>query len=476
MRYQMLINGEWVDAIGGETWDVVNPANEQPIATVPFGDERDANAAIEAAAAAQPKWAAMTAHERGRILRDVADAIRTQLDDLAPIMTRECGKPLAESRGEWGACADLFEWMGEEGKRAYGRMIPARKPGKRLLSLPEPVGVVATITAWNFPSYLPARKWSGALAAGCTVVGRPSELTPMSAMALVNVMHEAGMPPGVMNLVNGKPAEMGQAFLDHPSIAKISFTGSQRVGQILMRGAAEQIKKLGMELGGSAPVIIFDDVDIAQAAQQAVIAKYRNNGQVCISPTRFYVHQPVMEEFLAEAKAAADALVLGDGLQEGVTNGPLINAAGLEKVSSFVQDAVNKQATVVTGGQRPAGFDVGYFYEPTILTNVTPLMRISCDEVFGPVMAVTAFESVEEALTLANDTPYGLAAYAMTRDMSRAVQVYEGLKFGIVGVNDMVPATAEAPFGGMKESGFGREGSLEGLYEYMDRKFVSIGL
>jgi succinate-semialdehyde dehydrogenase/glutarate-semialdehyde dehydrogenase len=471
----MLINGAWVDAHSGGTWDVMNPATGERIATVPFGDEADAYQAIEAARQAQPVWAGMTAYERGAILQRTAALIRERLDSLAPIMTRESGKPINEARGEWNAAADLFEWFAEEGKRAYGRVIPARKPGKRLLSLPEPVGVVATITAWNFPAYLPARKWSGALAAGCTVVGRPSELTPMSAMALVNIMHEAGMPPGVMNLINGQPAEQGQAFLQSPHVDKISFTGSQRVGQILMRGAADRIKKLSLELGGSAPVLIFDDADVESAAQQAVAAKFRNSGQVCISPTRFYVQRGVYDDFLAAAKGYTEKLVVGDPLDARVTNGPLVTAAGLEKVQTFVKDAVDKHATVVTGGQRPDGLAAGYFYQPTILTGVTPLMRISCDEVFGPVMAVKPFETLDEALALANDTPYGLAGYAMTRDLARAVRVYEGLKFGIVGINDLVPATAEGPFGGVKESGYGREGSQEGLTEYMVTKFVSIG-
>ena len=417
----------------------------------------------------------MTAYERGGILRDIADSLRSRADELAPIMTAECGKPLGEALGEWGACADLFDWFAEEGKRAYGRTIPARKAGKRLLSLPQPLGVVATITAWNFPAYLLARKWAGALAAGCTVVGRPSELTPMSAMALVNVMLEAGVPPGVVNLVNGEPQEMGAAIMSDPRVQKVSFTGSQRVGQMLMRGAAAGIKKLSLELGGSAPVLVFADTDMDYAAQQGVMAKFRNNGQVCISPTRFYVEQPALEDFLEAAKRETDKLVLGDGMNAGVTNGPMVSAAGRDKVEQFVDDAIAKRASLVAGGGRP-DIERGYFYRPTVLTDVTADMRIGCDEVFGPVMAVSAFASVDEALRLANDTPYGLAGYVMTNDLSTATRVYEGLEFGIVGVNDMVPATAEGPFGGTKTSGFGREGSVEGLYEYMDQKFVSIGL
>ena len=475
MRFKMLIDGEWTDASDGVTWAVINPATEKKVADVPFGGADEASRAISAAEAALPRWKGMTAYDRGQILRDIADAIRAQVDRLAPIMTAECGKPLGEAAGEWGACADLFDWFAEEGKRAYGRAIPARKPGKRLLSLPQPLGVVATITAWNFPAYLLARKWAGALAAGCTIVGRPSELTPMSAMALVNVMVEAGLPKGVVNLINGDPQVMGDAIMSDPRVRKVSFTGSQRVGQILMRQAAQGIKKLGMELGGSAPVLVFADSDIAWAAQQGVMAKFRNNGQVCISPTRFYVEGPALEEFLDCARIETEKLVVGNGMDSGVTNGPMVSRAGLDKVESFVKDALEKKAALVTGGGRPP-IGQGYFYRPTVLTDVTASMQLGCDEVFGPVMAVNTFSTLEEALQMANDTPYGLAGYAMTKDLSTATRVYEGLEFGIVGVNDMVPATAEAPFGGTKNSGFGREAGQEGLYEYMDQKFVSIGL
>ncbi len=475
MRFKMLIDGEWTDASDGASWTVINPATEKKVADVPFGGADEASRAISAAESALPRWKGTTAYERGQILRDIADAIRAQVEQLAPIMTAECGKPLDEARGEWGACADLFDWFAEEGKRAYGRAIPASKPGKRLLSLPQPLGVVATITAWNFPAYLLARKWAGALAAGCTIVGRPSELTPMSAMALVSVMVEAGLPKGVVNLINGDPQVMGETIMSDPRVRKVSFTGSQRVGQILMRQAAQGIKKLGMELGGSAPVLLFADCDIAWAAQQGVMAKFRNNGQVCISPTRFYVEQPALEEFLDCVRVETEKLVVGNGMDAGVTTGPMVSRAGRDKVESFVKDALEKKAALVTGGGRPP-IEHGYFYQPTVLTDVTATMQLGCDEVFGPAMAVNTFSTVDEALQMANDTPYGLAGYVMTKDLSTATRVYEGLEFGIVGVNDMVPATAEAPFGGTKTSGFGREAGQEGLYEYMDQKFVSIGL
>lgn len=476
MHYKMLIDGAWVDAGNGRTWRVMNPATETEVAQVPFGDASDAYAAIEAARNAQPLWAEMTAYERGAILGRVAELIRGRLDELAPIMTRECGKPLAEARDEWTATASVFEWFAEEGKRAYGRIIPASKPGKRLLAIPAPVGVVATITAWNFPAFLPARKWAAALAAGCSVVGRPSELTPMTAMGLANMMVEAGVPAGAFNLVNGDPEAMGAAFLESPLVDKVSFTGSQRVGQILVRGAAERIKRLALELGGSAPVLVFPDVDVEAAASQAVRAKFRNSGQVCISPSRFFVHRDVFGEFQEASEAAVGALVVGDGMEEGVTMGPLVTAAGREKVAAFVQDAVARGGKVVAGGGRPTGLHNGFFYQPTILTDVTPLMRIGCEEVFGPVMPLTPFNTFEEAIRLANDTPYGLAAYVLARDMATAVRVYEKLEAGVIGVNDMVPATAEGPFGGVKQSGFGREGGEEGLQEYLETKFVSIAL
>ncbi len=475
MIYKMLIDGRWTDAADGATWQVVNPATEAPIADVPFGGAEETTRAITAAHEARPRWAGMTAYERCAILRDIADALRARVDELAPIMTAECGKPLGEAAGEWGACADLFDWFAEEGKRAYGRTIPARKPGKRLLVIPQPVGVVATITAWNFPAYLLARKWAGALAAGCAIVGRPSELTPLSAMALVNVMVEAGLPPGVVNLINGEPQIMGETILRDPRVNKLSFTGSQRVGQLLMRQAANGIKKLSLELGGSAPVLVFADADMDWAAQQGVIAKFRNNGQVCISPTRFYVEQPALEDFLDAVKNETEKLVVGDGMLAHVTNGPMVSGAGRDKVEQFVDDALAKRASLVAGGGRPP-IENGYFYQPTVLTDVTTDMQIGCDEVFGPVMAVSAFSTIDEALQLANDSPYGLAGYVLTKDLSTATRVYERLEFGIVGVNDLVPATAEAPFGGIKTSGFGREAGQEGLSEYMDLKFVSIGL
>lgn len=474
MEYRQFINGQWRDALNGGTWEVINPATEERIATVPFGDAADVEPAVQAAHRALPGWGSLTAYERGEMLMRVARLIYERIELLAPIITRECGKPLAETRAEWTASAQLFEWFAEEGKRAYGRTIPSRAAHKRLIVTHMPVGVVGTITAWNFPAYLLARYWAAALAAGCTIVGRPSELTPMSAMALTNLIQEAGIPDGVVNLVNGDPASMGEALVKHPLVDKVCFTGSQRVGRILMAHAADGIKRLSLELGGSAPVLIFNDCDVEQAARMSVAAKFRNNGQVCVSPARFYAQQSIYEDYLEATQAAMKELVVGDGLQAGVTNGPMVSAAGRDKVEQFVSDARAKGAVTVMGGSR--GAERGYFYQPTLLTNIRSDMLIACDEVFGPVMPVTPFSTLEEGITLANDTPYGLAGYVIARDLSTATRAYEQLRFGVIGVNDLLPSTPNAPFGGMKQSGFGREMGEEGLHEYLETKFVSIGL
>jgi succinate-semialdehyde dehydrogenase/glutarate-semialdehyde dehydrogenase len=474
MEYRQFIDGKWHDALNGGTWDVINPATEERIATVPFGDAADVEPAVQAAYRALPGWSSLTAYERGEMLMRVARLIYERTEHLAPIITRECGKPLGETRAEWTASAQLFEWFAEEGKRAYGRTIPARAAHKRLIVTHMPVGVVGTITAWNFPAYLLARYWAAALAAGCTIVGRPSELTPMSAMALVNLMQEAGIPDGVVNLVNGDPAPMGEALVKHPLVDKVCFTGSQRVGRLLMAHAADGIKRLSLELGGSAPVLIFDDCDVEQAARMSVAAKFRNNGQVCVSPARFYAQQAIYEDYLEATRSAMKELVVGDGLQAGVTNGPMVSAAGRDKVELFVSDARSKGAVTVMGGTRGVGR--GYFYEPTLLTGIRSDMLIACDEVFGPVMPVTPFSTLEEGIALANNTPYGLAGYVIARDLTTATRAYEQLRFGVIGVNDLLPSTPNAPFGGMKQSGFGREMGEEGLHEYLETKFVSIGL
>jgi succinate-semialdehyde dehydrogenase len=476
MNFKQYIAGEWADASNGKTWQVIDPASEEPVETVPFGNADDARRALEAAQAAQPAWAALTPYERAAILLKSATIIRERVDELAPYTVRESGKPLIEARGEWLASANLLEWFAEEGKRVYGRTIPARAKDKRLLVVYMPVGVIVTITAWNFPVWLLARAWGASLAAGCAVVGRPSELTPLSAMMLTNILVEAGIPAGVLNLVNGEPAPMGEEFLRNPICRKISFTGSTRTGKLLMRGAAENVTRLSLELGGSAPVLVFPDADLDWAAKHSVAQKFRNNGQVCVSPQRFYVHTDVQEQFIDRVQAIVSGMKIGHGLEQGVSVGPLISAMQRDKVEGLVNDAVGHGALVVTGGSRPAGRERGYFFSPTILTGITPDMRITHEEIFGPVMPIVPFHTTEEALRMANSTEYGLAAYVMTNDLKTAIRMYEGLEFGIIGVNDMAPTSTEGPFGGMKQSGLEREQGSEGLMKYMETKFVSIGI
>jgi len=474
-HYQQYINGAWVDAANGGSWELINPATEQVIRTLPFGDATDANAAIDAAQGAFAGWAGMTPYERGAILKQAADLIRARLDELAEISTVECGKPLMQSRGEWGVTADLYEWYAEEGKRAYGRVIPSRHPTKRRMVLHQPLGVVGVITAWNFPSWNPSRAGAAALAAGCTLVIRASEYTPMSAMALVNILVEAGIPAGVVNLINGDPAAQAQAMLDHPALRRISFTGSTRVGRLLMDGASRTFTRLGLELGGNAPVIVLPDVDIDATARDAVTAKLRNNGQVCVAPQRFLVHAQIVEEFAERAAHYMSQQRLGDGLLPETEVGPLINARQRDRVEAMVAEAAAAGALVLAGGKRPDHLPKGYFYSPTVLGGVTPQHRIYHEEIFGPVLPITGFHDLDEALHLANETDYGLAAFVFTQNLSAALHAYEKLEFGLVGVNEWYPQTTEAPFPGWKHSGMGVESGAEGLLEYMEAKLVAIG-
>jgi succinate-semialdehyde dehydrogenase len=471
--YKQYIDGEWVDAANGATWDVINPATEEVIRTVPYGNGEDAKRAIQAAARAFPAWRASTAYERAAVLKRASDLMRARLDDLARTSVQECGKPFAQAKAEWGVVADLFEWFAEEGKRAYGRTIPSRVGSKRLTVLKQPMGVVGVITAWNFPAYNPGRAWAAAMAAGCTVVGRASEYTPLTAMELANIVAEAGVPRGVLNLINGEPDPMGQAMLDDPACRKISFTGSVRVGKLLMDGASRTVTRLGLELGGNAPVLIFPDVDLEEVAKGSVATKYRNDGQVCISPHRFLVHRRVNEEFLERVVLRVKSLRVGDGLDPQTQVGPLINARQRDRVATMVAEARRQGVEVLAGGSRPER--KGYFYEPTVLARVQPSMPVYADEIFGPVMPVVPFDELDEALAIANDTSYGLAAYVWTRDMRTALRAYEGLEFGMIGVNEWAPNATEAPFGGWKQSGIGRECGQEGLEDYLETKLVTIG-
>jgi succinate-semialdehyde dehydrogenase len=471
--YKQYIDGEWVDASNGATWDVINPATEEVIRTVPYGNGEDAKRAIQAAARAFPAWRASTAYERAAILKRAADIMRARLDDLARTSVHECGKPAAQAKAEWAAVADLFEWFAEEGKRAYGRTIPSRAGGKRLTVLKQPMGVAGVITAWNFPAYNPGRAWAAAMAAGCTVVGRASEYAPLTAMEMANIVAEAGVPRGVLNLVNGEPDPVGQAMLDDPACRKISFTGSVRVGKLLMDGASRTVTRLGLELGGNAPVLIFPDVDLEEVAKGSVATKYRNDGQVCIAPQRFLVHRKVSDEFLERVVPRVKSLRLGDGLDPQTQVGPLINARQRDRVATMVADARRQGVEVLAGGSRLER--KGYFYEPTVLAQVQPSMPVYAEEIFGPVMPVVPFDELEQAIAIANDTSYGLAAYVWTRDMKTALRAYEGLEFGMIGVNDWAPNATEAPFGGWKQSGIGHECGQEGLEDYLETKLVTIG-
>ncbi|MCI0708741.1 MAG: NAD-dependent succinate-semialdehyde dehydrogenase [Chloroflexi bacterium] len=472
MQFKQFINGEWVDASNGGTWDVINPATEEVIEIVSFGNRDDARAAVEAAENAFPEWSGKTAYERAAILKKAADLIWGQLDELAAITTRESGKPFREAKGEWYQAGEIFEWFAEEGKRAYGRIIPSRNPHNRLMTIKQPIGVVGVITAWNFPIYNQSRAVAAALAAGCSVVTRPSEYTPMTAMVMVNLLEEAGIPAGVINLINGEPESMGQELLDNKAVRKVHFTGSTRVGHILMEGASRTFTRLSLELGGNAPVLILPDANIEVAAKTAVSAKFYNAGQMCTSPQRFIVHSGVANEFVDLVSQRMSALVVGNGMEKDTRVGPLINQTQLERLESLVADT---QAEVVLGGERPVGHDKGYFYSPTLLTNVDPASRIYNEEIFGPVLPVTTFDDLDEAIDRANQTDYGLMAYVWTNDLNVAIRAYEKLEFGMVGVNEWFPQAVEAPFPGWKSSGTGMELGSEGLDEYLETKLIAIG-
>ncbi len=474
--YKQYIDGDWLDAGNGGTWKVINPATEDVVREVPFGDGSDCKAAIDAAARAFPDWSSRTAYERAGILRKAADLMRERAGELAKTTVQECGKPMAQAKGEWVIAADLFEWFSEECKRAYGRTIPSRRPGMRLLVLKQPIGVVGIITAWNFPAYNTSRAWAAALAAGCTVVARPSELTPLTAMDMTNILVEAGIPSGVINLINGEPASMGQMMLDHSECRKISFTGSVRVGRILLDGASRTFTRLSLELGGNAPVLIFPDADIKALAKSAVRVKYRNAGQVCTSPQRFLIHRGVSDEFAERLVPNVEALTIGDGLRPETDVGPMINAKQRERVETMVAEALGEGVEVLTGGGRPGGFDKGYFYRPTVLNQVDPSVAIYHEEIFGPVLPLSTFADADEAIELANRTRYGLASYVWTNDLKTAVRCYEGLEFGMVGVNDWTVAATEGPFPGWKQSGMGHESGQEGLDNYLETKLVNLGV
>jgi succinate-semialdehyde dehydrogenase/glutarate-semialdehyde dehydrogenase len=472
-RQQGYIDGEWADADDRSTFEVTNPADESVLGRVPNMGVAETRRAIEAANAAWPGWRAKTAKERAAILRRWYELMMANQEDLANLMTAEQGKPLAESKGEVVYGASFIEWFAEEAKRVYGDTIPPHQPDKRLVVIKEPVGVCAAITPWNFPAAMITRKVAPALAAGCTVVIKPAEQTPFSALALAELAERAGLPKGVMNIVTGDPEPIGGELTSNPLVRKLSFTGSTEIGRLLMKQCAATVKKLSLELGGNAPFIVFADADLDAAVAGAIVSKYRNTGQTCVCANRLLVQDEVYDAFAEKLAEKVRTMKVGCGTEPDVVQGPLIDRAALNKVEEHISDAVAKGARVLTGGKRHALG--GTFFEPTILTNVTSAMKMSREETFGPVAPLFRFKTEAEAVQMANDTEYGLAAYFYTRDIGRVWRMSEALEYGMVGANTGIISTEVAPFGGMKQSGLGREGSKYGIEEFLEVKYVCMG-
>ncbi|WP_434354211.1 NAD-dependent succinate-semialdehyde dehydrogenase [Psychrobacter sp. HD31] len=463
------INNEWQNAASGDTTDVTNPFNGTKIGTIPNLSFEEATKAVECADSAQHSWAKMTAKQRSDLLNKWADLIDENQEDLAVIMTTEQGKPLKESRGEIAYANSFVRWFAEEAKRVYGDVIPAANPDLRYVVLKQPVGVCAAITPWNFPSAMITRKAAPALAAGCTMVVRPATETPYSALALAELALQAGIPAGVFQVITGKSSVIGKALTKDKRVHKLSFTGSTEVGRILMEECSSTVKKLSMELGGNAPFIVFDDADLEKAAEGLIASKYRNAGQTCVCANRVYVQSSVKDKFLEIFTQKVNALKVGDGLHEETEVGPLVNQSALEKVQALLQDAIDKGATLVAGGDQNSASDLSF--NPTVITDITPAMDIASEEIFGPIAPVFIFETAEEVIEHANNTIYGLAAYFYTNNMARSWKVSEGLEYGMVAQNTGLLSTEVAPFGGVKQSGFGREGSKYGIEEYVSTKY-----
>lgn len=474
LRQQCYINGQWCDAQSKETVAIANPATGAVIASVPVMGQVETQAAITAAEAALPAWRALTAKERGAKLRRWFELLNENSDDLALMMTTEQGKPLAEAKGEVTYAASFIEWFAEEAKRVYGDTIPGHQGDKRIMVIKQPVGVTAAITPWNFPAAMITRKAAPALAAGCTMVVKPAPQTPFTALALAVLAERAGIPAGVFSVITGDAIGIGNEMCSNPTVRKLSFTGSTQVGIKLMEQCAPTLKKLSLELGGNAPFIVFDDANIDAAVEGAMIAKYRNAGQTCVCANRIYVQAGVYDEFARKLSIAVGKLKVGEGITEGVTTGPLINRAAVEKVQSHLEDALSKGASVVAGG-KPHSLG-GNFFEPTVLTHVDSSMRVAREETFGPLAPLFKFTDVDDVIKQANDTEFGLAAYFYGRDISLVWKVAEALEYGMVGVNTGLISTEVAPFGGMKSSGLGREGSKYGIEEYLEIKYICMSV
>jgi succinate-semialdehyde dehydrogenase / glutarate-semialdehyde dehydrogenase len=473
----LFLGGEFVDAASGQQLAVLDPATDQMIARISWGGAADAERALRLCARAQPEWSATPAPERGRLVRNLYDLVLESREWLAAIITAEQGKPLAEARGEVDYAAGFLRWAAEESHRLRGETVPSADPSKRILVLRQGVGVTAAVTPWNFPIAMLTRKLGPALGAGCTQLVKPARETPLTALALCRLIQQAGIPAGVVNLVTGPAGEVVGRWMADPALRKLSFTGSTEVGQQLIAQSAAQVVRLSLELGGHAPVLVFDDVDVAAAAIEAVRGKFRNTGQSCIAPNRFYVHADIYEEFVDRFAKASAELIVGVGETPGVSVGPLINDAAVEKARAHVADALERGARLVCGGdtvQLGAGF-TDRFFAPTVLADVDHSMLITREETFAPIAPIIKFTGEAEVIAAANDTPFGLAAYFFTDDIGRAFRVAEGLDYGVIGLNDCLPSTSQAPFGGVKHSGYGREGGHYVMHEYLETKYLSMG-
>jgi len=473
--HPVYVNGEWIEAEDSSVLTVVNPANGEVIGAVPNCGANEAKRAVSAAYEALSSWSKKTAAERGELLQQWYRLIDQEKEAIGEIMTREQGKPLQEAIGEVSYANSFISWYAEEGKRIYGETIPASHENKRLLVLKQPVGVVAAITPWNFPAAMITRKVAPALAAGCTAVVKPAELTPLTALKLAQLAEQAGIPKGVFNVITGDAKAIGEAWLQDDRVRKITFTGSTEVGKTLMRGAADTVKKVSLELGGHAPLIVFEDANIDKAVTEAIASKYRNAGQTCVCANRIYVHESIAEVFSQMYVEAVNALKVGNGLEGGTQIGPLIDERAIKKMESHIEDGIQKGGRIVSGGKK-LSLNGGFFFEPTVLVNASDNMLCMNEETFGPLAPIATFTSTEEVIQRANNTLYGLAAYVFTESLTKAIQVSEKLEYGIVGLNDGVPSVAQAPFGGYKQSGLGREGGHHGIEEFLETKYISISL